>query len=223
MDWLGAALLSVALAALPVRAEQGQRLGLGLAARARPHLRRPRRRRVLGVGGDEGRPAARGHARAAPPPRADDEHHRRPDRLLDVRLVPARPAARADAGAVRLRLRRHRHRRRAADAAEHARDARRRPVGRPAGDQVRLAPAARDRDRDRRGRVPVLRGRARDRVGDRDRRRAARRRDRVQLRVDGEPRRGVGAAATRSASPPASTRSCGRSAARSARSWWRAC
>ena len=35
VDWLGAALLSVALAELPVRAAQGQRLGLGLAARAR--------------------------------------------------------------------------------------------------------------------------------------------------------------------------------------------
>ena len=71
----------------------------------------------------------------------------RAGRLLDVRVVPAHPAARADARALRLRLRCVGHRRRPADAAEHARDAGRRAVRRAAGDPLRLAAAARDRDR----------------------------------------------------------------------------
>ena len=96
--------------------------------------RRARPGGVLGLDRDEGRPAAGRHARAAPPPGADDQHHRGPGRLLDVRVVPADPAARADARALRLRLRRDGHRRRPADAAEHADHARRRAVGRPAGD-----------------------------------------------------------------------------------------
>ncbi len=43
VDWLGAALLSAALAAILLGVSRGRRLGLGLAREPRPDRRRPRR------------------------------------------------------------------------------------------------------------------------------------------------------------------------------------
>ena len=72
-------------------------------------------------------------------------------------------------------------------------------------------------------RVRLLRGRARDRVGDLRRRRAARDRDRLQLRGDGEPRRGVRPARRGRRGHRDQHDHAHASAARSARSSSRAC
>ena len=135
MDWLGAALLSVALAALPVRAEQGQRLGLGLAARARADASAASRVGAFWVWVET---------------KVDQP-------LVDMRVLRRRPVLMTNITGVLIGFSMFasfllvpqlaqtperfgygfgatRHRRRPADAAEHARDARRGPVGRAAGD-----------------------------------------------------------------------------------------
>ena len=107
--------------------------------------------------GVAGRRPARGPAAHAPASGVDDERHRLRDRLRDVRLLRAHPAARADAGARRLRVRRVGDGERAVPAAVGARDAVRRPGERAARDAVRLEAAARARGGVRRRRLLLAR------------------------------------------------------------------
>ena len=105
IDWGGAALLSLGLAALLLGISKANAWGWGVgedgggAARGR---RRPRRlRRVRAAP----QPAARRHAGPRRAPGAGDEHHGLPHRRGDVRLVPHDPAVRAGAGVDGLRVR----------------------------------------------------------------------------------------------------------------------
>ena len=131
IDWIGAALLAAGLGSGLLAVSRGRQLGLGLGRRcsgsspSRPRCSSRWGRYELRVAAAAGR-----HADDAPARRLDDQRHGPDGRLRHVRLVPARAAARADAGRRGLRLRRDRHAGRPLPAALVGRDALRRPVRR---------------------------------------------------------------------------------------------
>ena len=219
IDWAGAALLSLTLGVAAARRLAGQRLGLGLARRARPVRRRRGGRRGLRQlraprAGADGRHGADVAAR-----RVVHEPHGVRDRLRDVRLLRADSPARGASVGDRVRLRRVHHGGGPAAAAERARDARRRAAVGLARLALRLAPAARH-------------GRRLRRAGLRGARALPRRRSPrshsapcswASASASPSPRWPTSwsrpCARTRPAWPPASTRSCARSAARSEPRW----
>ena len=91
---------------------QGQRVGLGRHAHARPVRGRRGDPQLLGLAPAPHSRAARRHRDAAPADRGDDQLRDRARRLRHVRLVHPHPAARRGAEVERLRLRARRHRRR---------------------------------------------------------------------------------------------------------------
>ena len=119
--------------------ERGKPLGLGLAAGARPAGPRGGAARGLDALRAAREGAAGRHAHAAAARSVDDQRDGPDGRLRHVRLVPARAAARADAGRGGLRLRRERHPGRPVPAALVGGDAVRRPVLEPSRRALRLA------------------------------------------------------------------------------------
>ena len=97
IDWVGAVLLSRRARHAAARRQRGQRVGLGLGRRARAVRRGRRLGRVWCRWERRVRRPARRPALMRRRAGVDDERRRVRDRLRDVRLVRADPAARADA------------------------------------------------------------------------------------------------------------------------------